>query len=392
MLFKNCAYDNISMKNYDVLVVGAGPSGSTIAKHIVKKGYTVLIVDSREKPGTPQQCSGLFSKNILDISGLKKNEILCEIKGARIYSPSMKMFEIKTKKTQGYVVDRTIFDARLLDEAKRAGAEIRTKTRFLKYEDNIAYFSGGYNVFAKIIIGADGPNSVVAKNFGFPELEKKISGIINLYPENPKKNIVELYLGKKTAPGFFAWRIPRKNDVEFGIGTDKNTRQYFDRFLLLQNVKKKPKTTTGGIIPLNWRDETVKRNCLLVGDAAGHTKATTGGGVVMGIKAAKIAADVVCNALQKDDIAILSTYETKWKKEIGRDLKYALLIRKFLNSLNDSETDKLVSISSQKEVVDFLKEKGDMDYPSKMIYSAIKRPKIWVPYMCLIPAILKNVF
>ncbi|MCK4550400.1 MAG: NAD(P)/FAD-dependent oxidoreductase [Candidatus Aenigmarchaeota archaeon] len=380
------------MEKYDCLIVGAGPSGSTAAKHIAKKGYKVLVVDSRGKPGTPQQCSGLFSRNILDIISLKKNEILCEIKGARIYSPSMKLFEIKTKKTQGYVVDRTIFDARLLDEAKSAGAKIRTKTRFLKYDKNIAYFSGGYNVSAKIIIGADGPNSVVAKNFGFPELEKKISGIIKLYPEKPKEDVVELYLSRKTAPGFFAWKIPRKNDVEFGIGTDKNTKQYFDRFLLAHNVKKKPKATTGGIIPLKWRKETVRRNCLLVGDAAGHTKATTGGGVVLGIRAAKIAADAVCDALQKDDIAILSTYETKWKKEIGRDLKYALLIRNFLNSLNDSEIDKLVSISSQKVVVDFLKEKGDMDYPTKMIFAAIKRPKIWLPYMRLIPAILKNIF
>ena len=380
------------MKKYDVLVVGAGPTGTTTAKHIAKKGYKVLVVDSRGTPGTPQQCSGLFSKNILDITTLKKNEILCEIKGAQIYSPSGENINIRTKKTQAYVIDRTVFDTRLLDEAKSVGAEIRTKTRFLKYEGEITYFSSGENVFAKIIIGADGPNSVVAKNFGFPELEKKILGIINLYSEKPKEDVVELYLGRKTAPGFFAWKIPRKNDIEFGIGADKNTMQYFDRFLLLQNVKKKPKATATGIIPLNWRKETVRRNCLLVGDAAGHTKATTGGGVVMGIKAAKIAADVVCDALQKDDIAILSTYETKWKQDIVRDLKYALLIRKVLNSLDESEIDKLVSTSSRKEVVEFLKEKGDMDHITKMIFAAIKRPKIWMPYARFIPKILKNIF
>ncbi|MCK5474446.1 MAG: NAD(P)/FAD-dependent oxidoreductase [Candidatus Aenigmarchaeota archaeon] len=377
------------MEKYDVLVVGAGPAGTAVTKHIAKKGYKVLVVDSKENPGTPQKCSGLFSKNILHIAGLKKNEILCEIKGARIHSPSGEKINIRTKETQGYVVDRTIFDTRLLDEAKSAGAEIRTKTRFLKYENNIAYFSDSKPIFTKIIIGADGSNSIVAKNFGFPELEKKILGVINLYPEKPKDDIVELYLSRKTAPGLFAWKIPRKDDVEFGIGADKNTMQYFNRFLLLQNVKKKPKATTGGIIPLKWRDETVRRNCLLVGDAAGHTKATTGGGVVLSIRSAKIAAEAVCSALQKDDIAILSTYEIKWKKEIGRDLKYALLIRKFLNSLDDSEIDKLVAISSQNEVVAFLKENGDMDYPTKMIFVAIKRPKIWVPYMRFLPKIVK---
>ena len=109
------------MESCDVLVIGAGPAGSTTAKYIAKKGYNVILVDSKEFPGTPQQCSGLFSKNILDLTELKNNEILREIKGAIIYSPSMRKFEINTKETQAYVVDRTIFDSRLAIEAKRTG-------------------------------------------------------------------------------------------------------------------------------------------------------------------------------------------------------------------------------------------------------------------------------
>ena len=164
------------MEFCDVLIVGAGPTGSTTAKPIAKKGYDVILVDSKEFPGTPQQCSGLFSKNILDLTELKKNEILREIKGAIIHSPFNNKLELHTKETQAYVVDRTIFDSRLATESIDAGATLKTKTRLIECKKNIAYFSNGTKIKYKIIIGADGPNSTVAKIFNYPKIEKKNIG------------------------------------------------------------------------------------------------------------------------------------------------------------------------------------------------------------------------
>ncbi|NOR85679.1 geranylgeranyl reductase family protein [archaeon] len=375
------------MECCDVLIVGAGSAGSTIAKHIAKKGYDVILVDSRENPGTPQQCSGLFSKNILELTTLKKNEILKEIKGAVIYSPSKNKLEIKTKKTQAYVVDRTVFDYRLAIEAKSTGAILKTKTRLIDCKKNTAYFSNETKIKYKIIVGADGPNSTVAKIYEYPKLEKKIVGIINLYDKTQKQDFVELYLGNKVAPGFFAWKIPRKTDYELGIATELNTKKFFEKFKKNKTFAKNI-STTAGVIPLECRKITVIKNSLLVGDAAGHTKATTGGGVVMGMRAATIAANCVCDALKNDNLKLLKSYEKLWRKEIGRDLKYAQMFRKFLNSLNDKQLDKFVYISSRKEVTDFLKKHGDMDYPNKIIKKLILKPRVWLPYVVFIKKIL----
>ncbi|MCK4967437.1 MAG: NAD(P)/FAD-dependent oxidoreductase, partial [Candidatus Aenigmarchaeota archaeon] len=249
------------MEFCDVLIVGAGPSGSTVAKYVAKKGYKVIVVDSREKPGTPQQCSGLFSKNITELTNLKKNEILKEIKGVNIYSPSMQKFGLLTKKTQAYVVDRTIFDARLANEAVCSGAKLITKMRLVNCEKNIAYFSNKTKITYKIIIGADGPNSTVAKIHNYPKIEKKILGIINIYKKTSKNDFVELYLGKNIAPDFFAWKIPRKNDYELGIAAKSDTKDFFEKFIA-DKTKDKKISTTAGVIPLACRKITIKQNSL----------------------------------------------------------------------------------------------------------------------------------
>lgn len=353
------------LKRYDVLVVGAGPAGSTVAKEVSARGFKVLMVEEHKEIGKPIHCSGLISKNIFNTIKLKKEEIERKIKGATFYSPSLKKATILSKKTQAYVVDRSKFDKRLAEEAVNNGTELRLNTKVLNYND------------AKIIVGADGVNSLTREKFGFPKIKKFISGIAVFYKYTGRENKVSLYFGNEIAPDFFAWHIPRRNEVEYGLATTSNAKAYLSNFLKMLKIENKPIRVMAGVIPMRCIDKTVKGNVLLVGDAAGQVKATTGGGVVINTRIAKIAADVIIKALENENIGYLKNYESAWRNKLGRELNYSYLIRKFLNSFDDEQYEQLIKLVSMDDVNKFILKCGDMDYPSALFKGFIKEPRMF---------------
>ncbi|MCK5476443.1 MAG: NAD(P)/FAD-dependent oxidoreductase, partial [Candidatus Aenigmarchaeota archaeon] len=379
-------------------IVGAGPAGSTMAGKllILNKKHKVCIVEEHKKAGTPQQCSGLFSKNILDLTKLKKNEIIQEIKGANFYSPSGSCISIETKQTQAYVVDRTIFDARLCDEVKKAGAKLMYNTRFIsaKKIDNyyrITVFDKNINktktIISKYIVGCDGAYSTVANTFSFPKVQS-LYGYCIFAKAKTKKDIdfiannkVELYFGKKTAPDFFLWKIPREteNTIEIGVASSGNPFVLIEKFMAKEKINKKDIVEKmGGLIPFEIRKQIIKDGVVLVGDAAGQVKATTGGGVVWGMKCAKIAAEALNKAIDQNSEKCLQYYALEFNKNAKPELRRLKLLRSFLNSRSDGQLNNVFeTINNNPEMIEFTKNSGDMDSISPAFFSLLKKPKLW---------------
>ncbi|MFW6383656.1 MAG: hypothetical protein ACOCZQ_03350, partial [Nanoarchaeota archaeon] len=169
-------------------------------------------------------------------------------------------------------------------------------------------------------------------------------------------------------PGFFGWIVPEsEKTARVGLATEKNTGQYFDNFLKRLNLDKKNiKSYNAGLIPIyEPKIKTQKNNLFLLGDAAGQVKATTGGGIIPGLKASKCLAKAIAEG---------KSYENLWRKKIGAELYTHQKIRKSLNTFTNKDHDALLDVlNNSKKTL----QKGSRDNIIKMLLPiALKNPKI----------------
>jgi len=345
------------MLGRDCTIIGAGPVGLFLARQL--EGLDVQIIEEHSEIGKPVQCTGLISKNIDSLYKPPKECVLNEVNGARIYSPSGKVFEISRGK-EAYIIDRASFDKSLAEDL-----EIETGKRVEQLDFD-----------SKYIVGADGPNSVTAQLAGFPEIEEKITGLQYEIPIGSyNTEFVELYFGNQIAPGFFAWIVPTDSRLRVGLATHENPKEYLDNFVKKKFGEPQILDKHAGIIPIKLRTSFVKDNIALVGDSAGQVKPTTGGGIVMGFKSAKILAD----AIRNND---LTEYEPAWDEELGKDFKLGNKIRSAIKRLSDEEMDEIWEVLCREDVKKLIQEYGDMDHPTKLLKAGLKNPKLlkYIPY------------
>ena len=121
------------MKKYDVTIIGGGPIGGTVAQIFSTKGYKVSIFEKKDKIGEPVNCAGLVSHRVLELCNINKNTIVQnEIKGANIHSPSGNILQIGGNKNHAYVINRKLFDQKIIDSAEDKGAKIFLKNKLIK--------------------------------------------------------------------------------------------------------------------------------------------------------------------------------------------------------------------------------------------------------------------
>ena len=366
---------------YDVIIVGAGPIGTFIGAKIASRGYDVAIFEEHPDIGNPSHCSGLFSTHIFDIVG--KIGILHGAKYATIHAPNGSTLRIGDGRIRGYVADRVRFDRELAKGAIGAGAEIHLKERVKKISYPYISTSQG-NYKGRIIIGADGINSVVRKSMGIKS--PKIIGaaqVVARYEFSEEDN-VEIYLGSKIAPGFFAWRIPLfDNLVKIGLASYGNSWIFLKKLLKTLNVK--PLSVSGGGIPIGTVNRSYQRGTILVGDAAGHVKATSGGGIYPGLMASQCAIDTVINALEKGDFSaeMLSSYEVCWRRGIGKELRHALYLHRIYRKIKDDEFNKIIEDLRDEKIIRVINDYGDIDYPSRVATKILKKKPSLMKYLSI---------
>lgn len=380
-----------------VAIVGGGPAGLITGNAIAKKGFRPLIFEQNEEIGKPNHCAGLISLKGLKRIGIKPNPnyIQQKIKGVRLYSPSSECIEILEKNTRALVLDRTGFDKHLANIALDNGATVYTKKQVKEIITKKTGFSclklKGYDVNSNIIINAEGatPNSLLPRKDSVKEQKGTLIGVnVELKGIEVEPNIVEVWFNQKLATNFFCWVAPTgDNSARIGLASSRRgVMKKLRKFISIRFKKNKKKISatppkggyvlTGGPIHTTFYD-----SLLLVGDAAGQVKPTTGGGVVLGGLCALSAGKTVVEALEKDvfSSSVLSRYQRRWSTEIGNEIKTMLLARKLLNMINDDEMNKAFN-SIKKEnlepIIQELVERGDMDFQGEFIKKSLKNPKL----------------
>jgi len=345
---------------YDTIVIGAGPSGCRTAEILANKNYEVLVLEEHSQIGKPVQCAGLVSHRI---GKIPKQIILNRIKKARFFC-GKKYFEVKSKKPV-YVIDRGKYDKFRTRKAKEAGVKFKLNTRFLDFKNGKVITTKG-NYKTKILVGADGPNSTVAKISKIKLPENLLKAVQVRVKSNFDSSAVELWFGSDIAPSLFAWVIPEsKNIARVGLMTDKNPNKYFEKFLRERISDAKTMDKIGGIGRYGLIKKSVTKNVLLVGDAACQIKPFSMGGIIYGQIGAKYAGEACIKALKVNDFSekfLKKNYDKRWKKELAGPIRKGLLIKKiFSNILNKSYSFELIKKLKITKFSSFL----DMDFLGK---------------------------
>jgi digeranylgeranylglycerophospholipid reductase len=354
--------------NYDVVVVGGGPAGSTVARYAAAANAKVIILDRRQSIGVPVLCAEGISKNIDQYNLVQgKKWMAASMDGARIFSPDDTVVHFAAELAgaeTGYVLHREIFDKELAKSAVKYGAKIQLNTNvigLLKKNGKIVgvkatHFDDEFEIKADIIVGADGVESKVGKWAGLKttlkphDLETCVQ--YTLSNIDVEEGYCNFYLGKKRAPGGYIWVFPKGKDIaNIGIGVLASLNKpgmplkLLDKFINNRPELKKgePLRFIAGAVPVAKPIESIRDNVVLVGDAARQVDPITGGGIMASIEAGKIAGETIGKAVQNQqfDKKTLSIYEKKLKATLYKKLIRNYTVKEILLSIDDKTLNKL---------------------------------------------------
>lgn len=317
--------------SYDIVVVGAGPAGSTTARFAAEAGASVLVLERRAQVGVPVRC-GEFMPSIGEMKSMfpgyegmaelfevPPDLVSLKLETTRIYSPKMTRYDLPF---DGYTTDRDRLDQFFASQATKAGAEIMTGQKVIGVEQGMVR-TEDLTVKAKVIVGADGPMSVVAKAAGLPR-SKDLCPAVTTQIKGDFEPVCEMYFGT-VAPGGYAWIIPKKGVANVGLGVSSKFAKgtvvdYFDKFIKMKGLTAgKP---DGKVVPMAMpAKRTVAGQVMTVGDAAGQVMAVNGGGIPIARMAGRVAGTVAAEHVLKG--TPLSKYEQEWRRHLYKPLRTA---------------------------------------------------------------------
>ena len=390
----------MAIEETQVLIVGAGPSGLIAAREASQRGVNVLVLEEHAEIGLPCHCAGLLSLDGLRKIGVPIDESYVQnmMRGAIFYSPSGLSFTVERDRPVACAVNRILLDKFLARQAVKSGAVMKlghTIRDISLREDEASVKSEKQKFKADIVIDAEGASSRIVKAAGLESLEQSflLPGLqLDLIGVDVNPDYVEIYVGRRIAPGFFAWVIPLSEDsARVGLGCkNANAREILNRFIEKRFKEEKYEilsSRSGVIVTSGPIKRTFSNRLLIVGDAAGQTKPTTGGGVILGGICGAIAGRVAAEAVKRErfEERFLRLYEETWKKKFDREFKYMLWARRIFNALSDRAIDKIFELIIKEELYKVMSRKGDMDFQSNILSDLLRRRNLFK----LLPSFLR---
>ena len=344
-----------------IAVIGAGPAGTFTALQLARYGHKVDLYEEHDKIGEPLACTGILTKQLEQFVNPKKI-LVNTVHGARI-STRTNFVDVNLG-GGNLVIERVHLDQELADACITEGVFLHKRHRFLRNTGKTLTVKDTANdqtltSEADVIVGADGPSSAVAKANGIYNNRTWWVGI-QVRADLPNEGLVEFY----PTVGTYAWVVPENKDIaRVGLCARTNVKPIFDTFLADRKVGK-IHSYQGGLIPeYDPKVITTAGHVHLVGDAATQVKATTGGGIVQSLVAGKALAESIHHH---------TSYDTAWRKELGRDLWLHLKLRTIMDRFAPSDWDYLIDLFKQDKIRSVI-EHHDRDYPSRFIASLFLR-------------------
>ena len=356
-------------RTYDVVVVGAGPAGSTAAHDLAKRGRSVLLLDRawRVKP-----CGGAVPPQLLKDFDVPESLLVARINEARMISPKGRNVDIPVGDGFVGMVDRDVFDEWLRVRAVSAGADRRTGTFVRRERDSdgvarIVYTDGRsrhgaeVSVRARYIIGADGALSQVARQCVPRSDEGKFVFAYHEIVKSPEQDSAvfahdrcDVYYQSPLSPDFYAWVFPHGKTTSIGTGSLQKG------FGLKESVAQLRKSTgldavetirrEGAPIPLHplpvWDDG---KEVVLAGDAAGVVAPASGEGIFYAMTGGRFAGDAVEEALATGKAKSLAMARKRFMRAHGQVFWVLDIMQRFWYTTDDRR-ERFVAICRDTDV------------------------------------------
>ncbi len=360
----------MSLGLFDVVIAGAGPSGSTCAFHLAKSGCKIALVDKANFPRNKICGDGLTGYTLFELNEMGRNILdeflslnkIYPINGVRLYGPDTNYIEFqnvfRNKFTDKfcYVCKRCDFDDFLFRKLKSfdniSFFENFKVQNIETSKNNIKVYNDASSITAKVLVGADGANSMVSRKLlNYKPIWKHNCLAVQCYYENikphEKRNTVEVFFLRETLPGYL-WIFPGKdNFYNVGMGliagdvrTEKtDIKQLFiniiNKYSFLQekfhNAARISKLNTS-LIPLgSYKRKMSGERFVITGDAASLTNPFSGEGIAYGMNSGRIAANHIINCLNKNDFSssMMKQYDKAINKKLRRKLNISYRFQKF---------------------------------------------------------------
>jgi len=387
--------------DYDIVIVGGGPAGSSAAFTAAKKGVRVAILEKEESIAQSVRTSGVTWIKDVKKFGIP-SECYNEIRKYSFCSPNNQV-SISDTEPRAVVLDVRKTYQWLTQQAEKEGADIFLKTNVtgVKTDANgkitgVKASSNEDIIFnAKVVIDASGFQSIVAKSLGVATQWERfgVGAEYEAIAEHVEQDTWWLMVGQQYSPAGYAWIFPvSKNTVRIGVGIGKPESNVdpTERLKELLKTKLGPIKNLGKITPIEFHyglipndglsRKTVYDNLILVGDSAGQANPLVLEGIRYAIMFGRVAGDVSADAVKSGDTSekSLKKYEENWQKAIKAKINSAYKVQDRWIGLTDEEWDKEIEIIGEltpDEFIDFIKADFGL---TNMLRLATHHPKLAV--------------
>lgn len=354
----------------DVAIIGGGPGGLTAARRLSADGKSVTVLEEHDRIGTPVHCTGVLAADVIASMDLPGDAVLNPLSTVRFVAPAGHSFDYTTASTEAVVIDREKFDNALARRAAAAGTTIARGQRVISIEPDAdgvdVGLADGASLRARAVILACGANYAFQRRLG---LGMPSTFLQSAQLELPADHIgeVEIHFGSEVAPKGFAWAVPVKRAsgsfARIGVMAEGDAGTFFSR--MLGRVRERWSVAVPDalaprrrMLPLASVTRTYADRVLVVGDAAGLVKPTTGGGIYYSVVSGEIAAEVLGERLTTDELsaASLREYEQRWRARFQSEFTAQLALRFVAQRMRDSDIDALFTLAKTDGILPLVRQ------------------------------------
>jgi len=374
----------------DTIVIGGGPAGLYCALLLAEAGFDVTLVEEHETVGTPTHCTGVVSDELSDLFKLPQSLILGRPTTCVLASPTGRTFSFRYAKEGIAVIDRAEFDRELGAAAARAGVEITCGTHVTQIRTERTHVrvltADGAALAARTCVIACGVAYGLQRQLGLGLPSRFLHSAQLEVDADIPDSIIELHLGRATAPEGFAWAVPvRRGEcrrAKIGIMMRGDAASHLQRFLAWRRLGGTSASTAPvplrRLLPIGPASPTYGDRVLTVGDAAGLTKPTTGGGIFYSLLSARLAAETLGQSLRDSRVsrADLAVYEARWQAQLGSHLKTSSRIRRLFTTLTDHEIDELLGALMSDDLQRVIRRTVRFNWHGELIRAIWRHPGV----------------